>query len=108
VDTENLNFTERTTQYYLKLYEYRDQIVLEQPQSLLKAIALISDTKRITPGLLSGDEKILRRNIVSPIRVVRKRLKRMPNDPMHYEIVTRILEELQVELEKLFEDLTSP
>jgi hypothetical protein len=97
----NLDFTERTAQYYLKLYEHRDEVLLERPQSLLGAIALFSDTQRITPGLLSGDEKILRRNLVTPVRVVRKRLGRLPIDPMHYESVNEILEELSDEVRKL-------
>jgi hypothetical protein len=96
----NLDFTERTAQYYLKLYEYRDQVLQEQPQSLLKAIALLSDTKRLTPGLLSGDEKILRGNIV------RQRLKRLPRHPIHYETVAKIMGELNEELMKLLDAIS--
>jgi hypothetical protein len=77
------------------LYENRDRLLNSQAESLTQAIALLSDTKRITPGLLSGDEKILRRNIVTPIKAVRKRLRKLPTDPLHYETVLKIVHELQ-------------
>ncbi len=101
----NLEFTERTTQYYLRLYAHREQILREQPESLVLAIALLSDTKRITPGLVGADEMILRQNIVQPIKVVRKRLKYLPRDTIHYETLTKLLDELQHEIDKLISTL---
>jgi hypothetical protein len=101
----DLDFTERSAQYYMLLYRHRDKLLNEQPESLTMAIALLADTKRITPGLLSGDEKILRRNIVTPVKVVRKRLRKLPTDPLHYETVLKIVTELQEEIAALLEDL---
>jgi hypothetical protein len=97
----NLEFSDWTANRYMHLYEHRDEVLAEEPGSLREALAIISDTKRITPGLLSGDEKILHRNIVSPINVVYRRLDRLPRDPMHYESVVKIMGLLREALDRL-------
>jgi hypothetical protein len=83
----------------------REQILVEQPESLTPAINLLSDTRRVSPSLLSADEKILRHNLVTSIQIVRKRLRKLPRDPAHYETVVKIIEELREELRELSADL---
>lgn len=102
---QHLDFSEKTAQNYLRVYQHRDEILQAQAQSLLGALTIISDTKRMTPGLLSADEKILRRNLVSPLRVVRKRLHQLPRDPLFYETLNKILTEVADEVRNLEADL---
>jgi hypothetical protein len=102
----NLEFSRMTANRYIRLYEHREEILAEEPGSLREALAIISDTKRVTPGLLSGDEKILYKNIVSPIKVVQGRLKRLPRDPMHYDSVVKIMHLLADALDELQEDIS--
>jgi len=103
---ENLDFTQMTATRYMKLFEHKDKIYEFQPDSLRTALHLIRGDKRITPGLISGDEKILRRNIVGPINTVNARLRRLPRDPIHYDSVMTIMDELMIALEKLLEDIS--
>jgi len=102
----NLDFHFKTANNYMRLYENRDEILLAEPGSLREALSIIADTDRITPGLLSGDEKILIRNIVSPIRVVKARLRKLPKDPMHYESVVRVMQMLTDALKDLMEEIS--
>jgi hypothetical protein len=63
---ENLVFSYKTASNYMRLYDNRVRIFDVQPESLLQAIRLIledSKPKRITPGLLSADHKILHKNL---------------------------------------------
>ena len=101
----NLEFSYKTATNYMRLYEHRDEVFAQEPGSLQDAIATLSDRKRITPGLLSGDHKVLRRKIVKPSIVVRKRLKRMPTDPGHYEAVLQVMQELESEMAKLRDEI---
>jgi len=101
----NLDFTWQTACTYMKLYEHQARIYDMEFNSIRAALAFIRGDDRITPGLISGDEKILRRNIVSPIKVVKARLKKLPKDPIHYDTVMRIIEELEVAVNELIDEL---
>jgi len=103
---DNLEFSYKTATNYIRLFENRDEIFARKPISLQDTLAILSDTKRITPGLLLGDYKLLRRNIVEPIKIVRNRIKRMPKEPIHYEMVVQIMEELQAEIDKLINEIS--
>jgi hypothetical protein len=99
-----LVFSWQTANVYMKLYEFRDRLNELEPESLRTALKLTHGDKR-TQGLLSGDEKILRRNILGPIKTVKRRLRRLPTDPIHYETVVDIVNELRNVLEELMEEL---
>jgi len=103
---ENLDFTQMTATRYMKLFEYKDKIYEYEPESLRAALHLIRGDNRITPGKLSGDEKILIRNLVSPIKTVRRRLKRLPVDPIHYETVMVVMDRLQEAIAELIAEIS--
>jgi len=101
----NLDFSWRTVNVYMQLYEHQAQIYDMEFDSIRGALHFIRGDDRITPGKLAGDEKILRRNIVSPIKIVKARLKKMPSDPIHYDIVMRVVAELHQAIAELLQEL---
>ncbi|SRR5258705_2821850 len=100
-----LVFSWQTANVYMKLYQFRDMLTDAEPQSLRAALSFIRGDKRITPGLLSGDERVLYRNIVSPIKIVKGRLKKLPIDPIHYESIVKVMNDLQEALIDLLEEI---
>src|SRR5260370_17329935 len=71
----NLEFSARTAQFYLRLYEHREQILRERPESLVMALALLADTRRVTPGPIASDKAILPKNLLLPLNTLRTTLK---------------------------------
>ncbi len=101
---ENLDFSLETAQIYIKLNQYKERIYEVEPKSLRMALVLIKKG-RITPGMLSGDAQILYRNIVSPIKIVRRRLRKLPRDSIHYDDVVNTMEKLMEAIHDLLADL---
>ena len=88
---ENLPFSSRTAERYIKVWENRERAKtayeLEHMHtlSLRQFYQMLTDSKSIKPGLIHADKKRMIRDIVKPIRVVKNRLKHLPWYPSSYE-----------------------
>ena len=59
---------------------------------------MLTDSKSVTPGLALADKKIMTRDLVQPVRVVAKRLKKLPWYPSSHEDLNDVLDELRIAL----------
>jgi hypothetical protein len=97
---ENLVFSLRTAQVYMKIWEERDK--LTDADNIKEALALIKQVIRKERGrdAIGADYEKIRKTIVKPIRLARRRFERLEYLGDSAEMMERIQREIHSELEE--------
>jgi hypothetical protein len=105
----NLPFSYRTARRYQFLYQHRKQIGMRKPKTIAEAEkAMEKAAKASVMDAISADYSRIGRDLIAPIRLVRRRVRKVTyigDDPRTMEM---IWENLEREVQELLEDLKLP
>jgi DUF3102 family protein len=105
----NLPFSYRTARRYQFLYQHRKQIGMRKPKTIAEAEkAMEKAAKASVMDAISADYSRIDRDLIAPIRLVRRRVRKVTyigDDPRTMEM---IWENLEREVQELLEDLKLP
>jgi hypothetical protein len=102
---KNLNFSPRTATRYMKISRNRQKVIEEdKAKSLTQAYSILADST-VKKGTILADKKRMIRDLVSPIRVVRRRLKHLPWSPLHKQELEEVHLMLITELADLLREM---
>ena len=102
----NIDFNYRSVRRYMRVYHYRAQILEKGISSVNQAEMFLRKSRGIGKTAVDADYSRIDRDLIAPIRLVRRRIKKVTyNDPENPETMELIWEELQQQAEGLLSDL---
>jgi len=101
----NLKFSHRTARRYLYIFQNREKIT--NAQSVFQAEKILAEASKIKdwPTAVEADYSRIDRDLIAPVRLVRRRLRKITYIGDSPQTMEMIMENLKEEAQRLLDDL---